>query len=102
MAILQLTIIPMGTGNCSVGHYVAALQGKLRQMKVPFVMTDMGTILEGDASQLLDLVKRLYETPFDDGAVRVVTQISIDDRRDKKVKIGDKIRSITSQTEEEK
>jgi uncharacterized protein YqgV (UPF0045/DUF77 family) len=36
----------------------------------------------------------LYEIPFEEGAVRVVTQITIDDRRDKKIKIGDKIQSV--------
>jgi uncharacterized protein YqgV (UPF0045/DUF77 family) len=48
----------------------------------------------GEVKELLQLVTALYETPFEEGAVRVVTQIAIDDRRDKKIKIGDKIRSV--------
>jgi uncharacterized protein (TIGR00106 family) len=98
MAILQLTIIPIGTKTCSVGHYVAAIQTKLSDMGVPFVLNDTGTVIEGDAGRLLKIIGSIYETPFDQGAVRVVTQITIDDRRDKEVKIGDKIQSVINRT----
>ena len=46
----------------------------------------MGTLIEGEATDL-QMVIALYENPFEVGAVRVVTQITIDDRRDKKIRI---------------
>jgi uncharacterized protein (TIGR00106 family) len=98
MAILQLTIIPIGTKTCSVGNYVLAIQNKLIDMGVPFALNDTGTVIEGDAGNLLQIIASIYETPFDQGAVRVVTQITIDDRRDKEVKIGDKIQSVINRT----
>jgi uncharacterized protein YqgV (UPF0045/DUF77 family) len=52
-------------------------------MGVTFALNDMGTLIEGEAIELLQLVIALYEIPFEKGAVRVVTQITIDDRRDK-------------------
>ncbi|MDD3815710.1 MAG: MTH1187 family thiamine-binding protein [Desulfocapsaceae bacterium] len=94
MALLQLTIIPIGTSTPNLGDYVLTIQKRLTDMGATFMLNDMGTLIEGEATELLKLVIALYESPFDEGAVRVVTQITIDDRRDKKVKIGEKTQSI--------
>ena len=98
MAILQLTIIPIGTSTPNLGDYVLSIQKRLSAMGATFVLNDMGTLIEGEAKELLRLVLALYETPFEEGAIRVVTQITIDDRRDKKIKIGDKIQSVISRS----
>ncbi len=98
MALLQLTIIPMGTKTPNVGEYIVEIQKRLIAMGATFTLNDMGTVIEGEAAELLQLVTSLYETPFELGAMRVVTQITIDDRRDKKVKIGDKIQSVIKRT----
>jgi uncharacterized protein (TIGR00106 family) len=94
MAILQLTIIPIGTANASLGNYIARIQQRLTDMGALFTLTDMGTLLEGEIPELLRIVGAVYETPFEDGAMRVVTQITIDDRRDKSIRIGDKTQSV--------
>lgn len=94
MALLQLTVIPLGTGTPSVGEYVADIQRALEKEKVRFQLHDMGTVIEGEAGELLALVARIHELPFQKGAMRVVTQLVIDDRRDKKVGIGDKVDAV--------
>lgn len=93
MALLQLTMIPLGEG-VSVGDFVADIQKRLEQEKATFRLNDMGTVIEGEVQDLLRLLAKIYETPFNKGAVRVVTQIVIDDRRDKEIHIGDKITSV--------
>lgn len=99
MAILQLTILPIGTSTPNIGDYVITIQKRLLAMGATFALNDMGTLIEGEATELLQMVIALYETPFEEGAVRVVTQITIDDRRDKKIKIGDKIQSVINRSE---
>ncbi len=94
MALLQLTIIPMGTASPGVGEYVADVQKALEKEKVRFQLNDMGTLIEGEAKDLLALVSKIYELPFARGAQRVVTHMVIDDRRDKSVSIGDKIETV--------
>ena len=89
MALLQLTMVPMGEG-VSVGNYVAEIQKRLEEERAVFHLEDMGTVIEGDIESLLKLLGKIYETPFEQGAVRVVTSILIDDRRDKDIHIGDK------------
>ena len=85
MALLQLTVIPLGTGTPSVGEYVADIARALEKENVRFQLNDMGTLIEGEAADLLALVAKIYELPFDKGARRVVTQMVIDDRRDRHV-----------------
>ena len=99
MALLQLTIIPLGTETPSVGEYVADIQHALAKENVRFQLNDMGTLIEGDAQELLAVVAKIYELPFAKGAQRVVTQIVIDDRRDKHIGIGDKILAVQGQME---
>ncbi len=94
MALLQLTTIPLGTKTPSVGDYVAEIQKELKKTGIPFRLNDMGTVIEGNISELLAIIEKIYEIPFAKGAMRVVTQIVIDDRRDKQVGIGDKITAV--------
>lgn len=54
----------------------------------------MGTVIEGEITELFEILAKIYETPFEQGAVRVITSIQIDDRRDKNIHLGDKIASI--------
>ncbi len=95
MALLQLTMIPMGAG-VSVNRFVAKIQNSLEEEGATFRLNDMGTVIEGEVQDLLQLLAKIYEVPFEHGVVRMVTQIVIDDRRDKKVHIGDKITSVTT------
>jgi len=94
MALMHLTIIPLGTNSPSVGEYVADIQKVLEKSGFPYELTDMGTIIEGKTEDLLKLANQLAEMPFSKGVNRVSTQISLDDRRDRKVSIGAKKVSV--------
>ncbi|MFZ5776294.1 MAG: MTH1187 family thiamine-binding protein [Thermodesulfobacteriota bacterium] len=94
MAIMQLTVIPLGTATPSVGRHVAAIQELLRQEGIVSQLTDMGTVIEGEPASLLALAARLHALPFASGVQRVVTQIVLDERRDKDVHLGDKTASV--------
>ncbi len=93
MAILQFTVIPIGVG-VSVGDYIAEIQTMLEKENCIHKLVDMGTLIEGDIDDLFSIMKKIYETPFTQGAERVVTYITIDDRRDKIVHIGGKIEAV--------
>jgi len=94
MALMHLTIIPMGTNSPSIGEYVADIQKVLEKTDFSYDLTDMGTIVEGNTEDLLKLAAQLSERPFSKGVNRVLTQISLDDRRDKKISIGAKKASV--------
>jgi len=54
----------------------------------------MGTVVHGQPDMLLRVAQALHELPFQQGVKRVMTHISIDDRRDKEVLLGDKKKSV--------
>jgi uncharacterized protein (TIGR00106 family) len=99
MALMQINVIPLGGGSSSVGDFVAAIITSLEREGVEYKLTDMGTVVEGAVGDLLKLAARIHETPFQMGEKRVVTQIVIDDRRDKIVAIGDKVSSVERRLE---
>lgn len=94
MAIAAVSISPVGTG-VSVSSYVAAALRVARAQQRVRVRTDpMFTTLEGDLDELLALIRRMHEAVFAQGAVRVSTVIKIDDRRDRPVRMEDKLRAV--------
>jgi uncharacterized protein (TIGR00106 family) len=94
MAIMEISVTPLGLGQPSVGDYIAEVVRYLRRQNIPHQLTDMGTLVHGDASRLLEVAQALHELPFAKGVKRVITHISIDDRRDKEVRLGDKTSSV--------
>ncbi len=97
MAIVQFTTAPLGTGSTSVSKYVADCHKIVQnQDKVKYMLTPMSTILEGDLDDILELIRKVHEVPFDMGAMRVSTSIKIDDRRDKNATMLGKLDSVKS------
>ncbi len=94
MALMEITVVPIGTGSTSVGDYVVHMQKVLNESGFAHELHDMGTTVEGSVDELLRLALRLHESPFTKDAKRVYTVIKIDDRRDKEVHLGQKTRSV--------
>jgi uncharacterized protein (TIGR00106 family) len=92
---MEISVVPLGTGAIGVGEYIAEIISYLKKNDLPHTLTDMGTVLEGEIDQLLTVAKVLHELPFQRNVWRVVTHITIDDRRDKKVHLEDKIKAVT-------
>ena len=94
MVIAFVTITPLGTATPSVSRYVAGCERILRDSGLRNELTAMGTIIEGDLGEILAVVRKMHESPFAQGAVRVSTSIRIDDRRDKESTIAGKLKSV--------
>jgi uncharacterized protein (TIGR00106 family) len=94
MAIMEISVVPLGLGDPSVGDFIAEVVQYLQQEGIPHELTDMGTLIHGHSARLLKVAQVLHELPFDRGVNRVLTHITIDDRRDKDVHLGDKVKSV--------
>jgi uncharacterized protein (TIGR00106 family) len=94
MAVVFVSITPLGTATPSVSKYVAGVEQVLRASGLKHQLTAMGTLIEGDVDDVLAVVRQMHEHPFAQGAVRVSTLIKIDDRRDKEHTIAGKMRSV--------
>src|SRR4030043_252488 len=85
MAILDVSVVPIGTAGTSLSAYVAECVKILeKEKKIKHELTSMGSNLEGNLKDLMRVVMRMHEAPFKKGSKRVLTTIRIDDRRDKK------------------
>lgn len=94
MAIMEISVVPLGLGQTSVGDHIAAVVKYLENENISHELTDMGTVVHGQLDTLLRVAQALHELPFKQGVKRVMTHISIDDRRDKEVFLGDKKKSV--------
>ncbi|MGB7971651.1 MAG: MTH1187 family thiamine-binding protein [Candidatus Deferrimicrobiaceae bacterium] len=99
MAIVFVSIAPLGTATTSLSAYVAGVERVLKDSGLKSQLTAMGTIIEGDIDAILPVLRRMHELPFAEGAVRVSTLIKIDDRRDKTSSIERKVRSVMEKLE---
>jgi len=94
MAIAEISIVPIGTQSTSVSSYVAACLEVLEGSGLTYEVHGMGTIIEGDLRYLFETILKMHEVPFKSGALRVVTTIKIDDRRDKKTSAKGKVKAV--------
>jgi uncharacterized protein (TIGR00106 family) len=94
MAILQISVVPIGTGDTSLSAYVADCLRILKKRKVPYELSSMGTNIEGDLKDLIQIALKMHQAPFKKGALRVLTTLKIDDRRDKKGTLEGKKRAV--------
>lgn len=94
MAIVEFTIVPLGTGDTSLSDYVAECHKILVGSKLNYQLTAMGTIVEGNLEEIMSVIMKMHEVPFANKAKRVSTSIKIDDRRDKTASILKKVQAV--------
>jgi len=70
MALMEITVIPLGTGSTSVGDYIADIKQYLHDKNVEHSMHDMGTVIAGTTEELLQLAREIHLIPFTKGAER--------------------------------
>ncbi len=94
MAIMEISIVPLGTEETSLSSYVADCLRVLKGSNLPYELSAMGTNVQGDLKQLIGVALKMHQVPFKKGARRVVTTIKIDDRRDKKGTLAGKKKAV--------
>jgi uncharacterized protein (TIGR00106 family) len=94
VAIVAVSIAPVGEGT-SVSRYVAAALEVVRaQDRVRHRLDPMFTTLEGELPEIFALIQCMQEAVFALGARRVSTVIKIDERRDRPVRMEEKVRAV--------
>jgi uncharacterized protein (TIGR00106 family) len=90
--IVQFSIVPLGVG-ISVSNYVAKVIKIVDESGLPYKLHAMGTIVEGDWEEVMNLIKKCRDTLMDD-TERVLIEIKIDDRKGATGRIEGKVRSV--------
>ena len=94
MIISQLSIAPIGKGT-SLSKFVKIAIDAIKKNNVNFKTNDMATIIETeDLKTLFKVVEDAHNAVLKSGAKRIITELKIDDRRDKNVRIGTKVKAL--------
>ena len=94
MIIASLSIAPLGKGT-SVSHYVNIVRETLKKEQITYQTNPMATVIEAkNLATLFDVIQQAHEAVVAAGAERVITEIKIDDRRDKKATMHTKLSSL--------
>ena len=93
--IAQLSVYPIGEGT-SLGRFVRKGVEIIKESGYTYEVGGMSTSIElPDLDALFDLIKKVHAAHVGEGAKRVVIDLKVDDRRDKKATIETKKRSVT-------
>jgi len=91
MIIAQLSIAPLGKVT-SVSSYVKIVIEILKKEHVKYQTNAMATVIEiKDLASLFHVVQKAHLAVAAAGAKRIITELKIDDRRDKEATIKSKL-----------
>jgi uncharacterized protein (TIGR00106 family) len=94
MAVMAISVTPIGTGSTGVGEFVAEAMRVIERSGLRYELNAMHTDVEGDLAALMRLVPEIHAALFAKGAQRLSTVIKVDDRRDAASTIEGKVRSV--------
>jgi len=92
MAILEMSITPLGKGE-SVSQYVARAVQIIDESGLDYQMHAMGTNIEGEIDQLLDLLRRCFDALAVD-CDRITCTAKIDYRKGRRGCLESKLQSV--------
>ncbi len=92
MVLLEFSMSPMDKGE-SVSEQVSRSLKIIDDSGVPYRLNPMGTVLEGEFDDVMDVVKQCYEMMKKD-CKRITCGIKIDYREGKSGRLESKIASI--------
>ncbi|MGG0474536.1 MTH1187 family thiamine-binding protein [Priestia aryabhattai] len=94
MPLLEISIIPVGTDSTDFSSEVINAVRKLKGKELHYDVTPTSTIIEGDLEQLWQVAKEIHQEAISSGPNRVITNIRIDHRKDKKTDMNHQINTV--------
>jgi uncharacterized protein (TIGR00106 family) len=95
MLLLEFAMFPMGRGE-SVSPFVARSLNIIDKSGLPYQLTPMGTIIEGDWEEVMAVVTACFEAMNAD-CERITTNIKIDYRAGAEGRLKSKVDSVQLQ-----
>ncbi len=92
MVLLEFSMSPLGKGE-SVGKYVSRSLDIIDKSGLDYRLNPMGTVLEGEWSEVFDVVRRCYERMSKD-CNRISCIIKVDYRKGHSGRLGSKVASV--------
>jgi uncharacterized protein (TIGR00106 family) len=95
----EISIYPIATRTTSVSFYIAKAIESIKKIEgLRYEINSMGTILESDNIDTINkATKEMIETVHNLGITRTEIIIKIDSRKDKQVRMEEKVKAIKKQ-----
>ena len=90
--LAEFSVVPIGSGE-SVSEYVAECIKIVRKSGVRYALTPMATVMEGDLVEVMEVILQCHQRVLE-MSDRVITSITIDDRKGVMDAMTQKIRSV--------
>jgi len=93
----QLEVVALGTGSTSMSAHISEAVKAIEKSGIKYQLNPMGTTLEGGSlDDIFRATKAAHEALIKKGINRVVTHITIDDRRDAPKGMEEKVEAVRS------
>ena len=94
---VELQIVVLGTDNTSMSSHISDAIRTIEKLEIKYQLTPMGTIIEvSSIDDVFWVVKTIHEKLAKKGIQRIVSHITIDDRRDSPKRMEEKVESVKS------
>jgi uncharacterized protein (TIGR00106 family) len=90
--VVNFEVIPLGVGT-STSPYLAEILKMVDDSRLDYRLTAMGTVVEGEWDEVMGLIRRCHQKVLSQ-ADRVMTYVTIDDRKGYTGCIESKVRSV--------
>ncbi len=90
--IVEFSVLPIGRGE-ELAELVSKIVDIVDGSGIPYQLTAMGTIVEGEWDDVFELIKECH-SKMRQHAARVVTSITIDDREKAKGRLSGKVHDV--------
>lgn len=94
MSLLGISLTPVGTKSASFSSTVTSAVHTIEERGLKYQVTPTETIIEGELDELLEIAKEIHQNAMA-STNRVITNITIDDRRDKEVNMDEQVDIVT-------
>ncbi|RLA94603.1 MAG: thiamine-binding protein [Deltaproteobacteria bacterium] len=92
MVMVEFSMFPVDKGE-SLSKYVARILKVIEQSKISYCINPMGTVMEGEWDEVMELIKRCHQE-LEKDCNRISTSIKIDYRKGNAPRMNAKIRSV--------
>ncbi|UXD21915.1 hypothetical protein IPA_09495 [Ignicoccus pacificus DSM 13166] len=100
MPLVELQVLPLGTGSPSVSEYVAEAVKVIAEKSEEYKVTPMSTVFKvKDLSKACEIIKEIESKLKEKGVKRVVIMMRVDDRFDKDLDMDRKVQSVMKRLE---
>lgn len=97
MALLEISVVPVGTDSASFSSFVTKACQAVDARGLQYQVTPTSTVIEGNLEQLVGVAQEMHKIPLTAGAERVITNITIDERRDRRQDMDQAVSTVMTE-----